>query len=94
MSSGPGDRDRLDADAWRRIGAVLDRLSDVDPHRRPDALAEACRAEGVRVEDVRPYLAADDRSDRFPGRLDPLMLENALQPLAEDAAAARSRPGT
>ena len=51
MPSERGDRGRLDADAWRRIGAVLDRVSDLDVRARPDALEEACHAEGVRVEE-------------------------------------------
>ncbi|HEY6362757.1 MAG TPA: protein kinase [Vicinamibacterales bacterium] len=94
MASERGDRGRLDADAWQRIGAVLDRVSDLDVRARSDALEEACRAEGVRVEDVRPYLEADDRSGRFPGTLDPAILDDALQAFAAEARSARLAPGT
>ena len=86
MSSERSDRGRLDADAWRRIGAVLDRVRDVDlrvgADALPDALEEACRAEGVQVEDVRPYLEADESSGRFLERLDPAILTDVLQELA------------
>jgi serine/threonine protein kinase len=46
------------------------------------------------VEDVRPYLEAEERSDRFPGPLDPAILEEALQELADHAPSARLAPGT
>ena len=93
MASERGDRGRLDADAWRRIGAVLDRVSGVDLRGRPDALEEACRAEGIRVEDVRPYLEADDSSGRFPGQLDPAILKDVLHALAAGARSAPLEPG-
>jgi hypothetical protein len=94
MASERGDRGRLDADAWRRIGAVLDRVSEFDLRVRPDALEEACRAEGVRVEDVRPYLEADDRSGQFPGPFDPEILEGALHAFAADDSSPTLAPGT
>jgi eukaryotic-like serine/threonine-protein kinase len=94
MPSERGDRAGLDAETWRRIGAVLDRVSDVDGRLRPDTLEEACRAEGVRVEDVRPYLDAHDRSGQFLGRLDPTILDGALQAFAGDAASTRLAPAT
>jgi len=94
MAPGRSDRDRLDPDTWRRIGAVLDRISELDVRVRPDALEEACRAEGVRVEDVRPFLEADDRSGQFPGRLDPAILDDVLPALAAEARPARLAPGT
>ena len=87
------DRGRLDADTWRHIGAVLDRVRDLDLRARPDALEEACRAEGVRVEDVRPYLEVDDSSGRFPGPLDPAILTDVLQALAAEARTATLEPG-
>jgi eukaryotic-like serine/threonine-protein kinase len=85
MASERGDRDRLDADAWRRIGAVLDRVCDLDVRVQPGALEEVCRAEGVRVDDVRPYLEAYHRSGQFPGRLDPTILGDALDSFAEES---------
>jgi serine/threonine protein kinase len=57
-------------------------------------LEEACHAEGVRVEDVRPYLEAEERSDRFPGRLEPGILHGALHDLADEESSARLAPGT
>ena len=93
MSSERGDRGRLDADAWRRIGAVLDRVSGVDLRGRPDALEQACRAEGIRVEDVRPYLEAEDSSGLFPGRLDPAILKDVLHALAAGSRSAPLEPG-
>ena len=94
MASERGERRRLDADAWRRIGAVLDRVSDLDVRVQPDALEEACQAEGVRLEHVRPYIEAHYRSDSFPGRLDATMLGDALHAFAADAGSARLAPGT
>jgi serine/threonine protein kinase len=94
MGSARDDHGRLDADEWRRICAVLDRLSDLDRPLAPDAVEEACRLEGVRVEDFRAYLETEDRSDRFPEQLDPAILESALRGLADDALSARLAPGT
>jgi serine/threonine protein kinase/Tol biopolymer transport system component len=94
MSPARGGRRQLDADAWRRIGAVLDRVADLDLSQRPDALNEACRAEGIRVEDVRPFLEAQQQSGAFPERLDPAILVDALQALADDAPRVTLAPGT
>jgi hypothetical protein len=94
MATGSGDRGRLDADTWRRIGAVLDRVRDLDVRGRAEALEEVCRAEGVSVEDVRPYLEADDRSGVFLERLDPAILDDALHALAARDGSARLPPGT
>jgi Tol biopolymer transport system component len=80
---------------WRRIGAVLDGVQGTDLRQRPDVLAEVCRAEGVRVEDVKPYLEADERSEEFPERLDPAIFADALQALAaDDVPPALLTPGT
>ena len=76
---------------------MLDRVSGVDLRGRPDALPdvleEACRAEGIGVEDVRPYLEAEDSSDLFPGRLDPAILRDVLHALAAGARSAPLEPG-
>ena len=45
------------------------------------------------MEDVRPYLEADDSSGRFPGRLDPAILTDVLQALAAEARSATLEPG-
>ena len=47
MASDVGNRDSLNPDTWRRIGAVLDRISGLDLRAHPEELAEACRAEAV-----------------------------------------------
>lgn len=94
MASERGDRERLDADAWQRIGAVLDRVCDLDVRDQPGALEEACRAEGVRVADVRPYLEAYHRAGQFPGRIDSAILDDALSALAAEPKSARLARGT
>jgi serine/threonine protein kinase/Tol biopolymer transport system component len=63
---------------------VLDGVRATNLNERPGALAELCRAEGVRVEDVKPYLEADERSEEFPERLDPAVFADALRALAAD----------
>jgi serine/threonine protein kinase len=94
MVSSRDRRGRLDADTWRRMCAVLDRIADADRPLPPGVLEEACRSEGVRVEDFRTYLEAADQSDQFPGRVDPAILESALLALAGDAPSTRLAPGT
>ena len=94
MASERGDRDRLDADAWRRIGAVLDRVCDLDVRDQSGALEDACRAEGVRASDVRPYLEAYHRSGQFPGRIDSTILDDALSAFASESRLARLARGT
>jgi serine/threonine protein kinase len=94
MASERGDRDRLDADTWRRIGAVLDRVCDLDVRDQPGALEDACRAEGVRVQDVCPYLEAYHRSGQFPGRLDSAILDDALSAFVDESPSIRLAHGT
>ena len=89
------DREPLSPAEWRRIGAVLDRLTDVDVDRQPDAIDEACHAEGVPRDLVEPFLAAQRRSDDFPEQVDATVLHDALQAhaLGEPTPAALA-PGT
>jgi hypothetical protein len=94
MTPNRGDRRHLDAEVWRRIGAVLDRISDVGRPLSHEALEEMCRVEGLRVADVRPYLEAGDRSSQFPGRLDPAILNDALYAPDDDGPTVRLAPGT
>ncbi len=94
MSSVRHDRPGLDADTWRRIGAVLDSVRDLDLKQRPDALVEACRAAGVGVEDVRPYLEAQQWPGEFPPPLDPAILVDALQAITDGSPSATLAPGT
>jgi len=79
MTNDAGDHAHLSPEAWQRIGAVLDRLSDVDLQARPEVLADACHAEGVRLDQVEPFLDVERRSSRFPERLDPSILADALR---------------
>jgi eukaryotic-like serine/threonine-protein kinase len=79
MSTNPDDRARLNPERWRRIGAVLDRISDVDLRARPELLADACHTEGIRLDEVEPFLEAERRSSLFPECLDPAILDDALR---------------
>ena len=45
---------QLTSEEWRRICAVLDRLSEIEPNVREAALEDACRSEGIPSEQVRP----------------------------------------
>jgi eukaryotic-like serine/threonine-protein kinase len=94
MSPPRGERPQLDAEAWRRIGAVLDRVRDVDRPLRSSALDEACRAEGIGVDEVMPFLDADDRSEQFPSRVEASILRDALWAFAADVPSARLAAGT
>jgi eukaryotic-like serine/threonine-protein kinase len=70
---------QLNPDTWRQIGAVLDRLSALDGAVTPDALADACHAEGVAPHEVAPFLSAERESSDFSERLDPSVLQEALR---------------
>jgi serine/threonine protein kinase/Tol biopolymer transport system component len=94
MSSARRDPPGLDADTWRRIGVVLDGFRVSDLNKRPEVLVEACRAEGVRVEDVKPYLEAQEQSGEFPEQLDPAIFVDVLQILAGDAPSPTLKSGT
>jgi Tol biopolymer transport system component len=71
----------MDPDTWRRIGAVLDRVSAVDLRSRPEALESACRDEGVGVADVEPFLAAERTAASWPEQVDPVLVDEALRGL-------------
>ena len=90
-----GHRD-LTADQWRRIGAVLDRLSDTRLDLHPDSVDEACRTEGVPRDIVEPFLRAEQNSDDLPERVDPAVLHQALSAHArgESATVRTLDPGT
>jgi hypothetical protein len=88
----PG-RAPLDPDSWRRIGAVLDRVSAVDVRMQPDALAEACRAEGIAATEVEPYLAAERDAADLPEQIAPAILDEALRGLADVGAAHSLKAG-
>ena len=81
-------REPLSPDVWRRVGAVLDRLSEVDTVRDAGALDEACRAEGVPRGIVEPFLTAHRLSEGLPEQVDATLLHQALQAHALGAAGA------
>jgi eukaryotic-like serine/threonine-protein kinase len=83
MGGRTGDRARLTPEAWRRIGTVLDRVSAADSGSRASVLADACRAEGLRPEDVQPFLTPLPGAPALPERLDHGTLENALRSLVD-----------
>jgi serine/threonine protein kinase/Tol biopolymer transport system component len=90
-----GRRQPLTPELWRRVGAVIDRLSDTDVDRQPDAIDEACRAEGVSRDLAEPFLAATRHSDDLPERVEPALLLEALTAPAGAAStsAASLEPG-
>jgi eukaryotic-like serine/threonine-protein kinase len=94
MRNKNGDASSLNPESWRRIGAVLDRVSALDPRLQPDALAEACRIEGVPIQDVEPYLAAERSATSLPDRLSPDVVDRALQEFLTENAAPAFPPGT
>ena len=70
-------------ESWRRICAVLDRLTSVDARSRPASLADACAAEGIPVEDVAPYLGGDHAAARWPEQIEPALVDDALRDFAQ-----------
>src|SRR5688572_7678409 len=76
----------LNPDTWRQIGAVLDRLSAIDGPVTPDALADACHAEGVAPHEVAPFLSAERESSAFSEQLDPTVLNDALRDFVDAPA--------
>ena len=94
MGNKSGDVGALNPESWRRIGAVLDRVSAADPRLQPDALAEACRIEGVSPQDVAPYLAAERDGTLLPDRLAPEVIDQALREFSTKNPANALAPGT
>jgi len=94
MRNKNGDAGSLNPESWRRIGAVLDRVSALDLRLQPGALVEACRIEGVSVQDVEPYLAAERSGTSLPDRLSPEVVDRALREFSTEHAAAALPPGT
>ena len=94
MGNKSADAGALNPESWRRIGAVLDRVSAVDPRLQADALAEACRIEGVSPEDVAPYLAAERDGPLLPDRLAPEVIDQALREFSMQNPPTALPPGT
>ena len=82
----------LTPDLWRRIGAVLDRVSSVEPHARAEAVAEACQAEELSPAVVEPFLDAERMESSRPDQVDAALAAAALQELAGGVPPARE-PG-
>ena len=83
----------LTPEQWRRVCAVLDRVSALDPKARLAALEDACRAEGVSVREVLPFLDAHDRSAELPELVDPAIAASAFHSMRDEPARGRLRPG-
>jgi serine/threonine protein kinase/Tol biopolymer transport system component len=69
-------------ESWRRICAVLDRVTSLDVRSRAESVAEACAAEGLSVEDVAPYLDAEHQAARLPEQIEPAIVDEALRDFA------------
>jgi eukaryotic-like serine/threonine-protein kinase len=76
---------------WRRICAVLDRITSLDERARSQGLAAACAAEGIAIDDVTPYLEAEHEGARWPEQIEPGLVHEALRHFAD---AGESRPLT
>jgi len=86
MKPGPPHADGavLDSDLWRRIGLVLDRVHETDPAHAADVLARACASEGLRPDQVEPYLAAERDAESTPEQIEATLFAAAVRTLAED----------
>ena len=73
----------MNSDLWRRIGLVLDRVHDADPSQAAEVLTRACASEGLRPEQVQPYLAAERDATNTPEEIDPRLFAAAVHTLAE-----------
>ena len=59
-----------------------------------DAIAEACRDEGISPDDVEPFLTAERAASALPEHLDPGILERAFRAFVSDATTRTLRSGT
>ena len=80
-------------ESWRRICAVLDRVSSLDVRSRAKGVAEACAAEGLSVEEVAPYLEAEPAASRWSEQIEPALLDEALRDFAHAPHARPLAPG-
>ena len=94
MGNKPPNTAPLDPESWRRIGAVLDRVSVVDPRLQADALAEACRIENISPADVAPFLAAEREGTSLPDRVAPEVIDEAMREFSTAHSAPALSPGT
>src|SRR5688572_21895668 len=84
---------RLTSDEWRRIGVVLDRVNESRPELRDAMLEDACREQGLAVEDVRSFVDAEERSDALPDELPLELIANTFGDAAEADADFRLSAG-
>jgi len=80
-------------ESWRRICAVLDRVSSLDIRSRAEGVAEACAAEGISVAEVAPYLEAEPETGRWPEQIESALIDEALRDLAHAPQARPLAPG-
>ncbi len=66
----------------------------LDPRVHADAIAEACRDEGISPDDVEPFLTAERAASALPEHLDPGILERAFRAFVSDATTRTLRSGT
>src|SRR5918994_6865782 len=84
---------RLTSDEWRRIGVVLDRLHESRPELRDAMLEDACREQGLAVEDVRSFVDAEEQSGALPEELPLELIANTFGEAAAAAANFRLSAG-
>ena len=76
----------LSADHWRRICAVLDRVMDAPVEAQASILTDACRSEGVSIDDAARFIVDEQGSSGFLTSIDPAILSSALEPWTASAA--------
>ncbi|MCG8455294.1 MAG: protein kinase, partial [Holophagales bacterium] len=55
----------MDVETWRRVKDVLDRVGDMPPAERPEAIDEACAGDEELRAEVLRFAALDERADTF-----------------------------
>jgi serine/threonine protein kinase len=83
----------LTAVEWRRICIVLDRVHDAPPELRDATLDDACRDQGLAVQDVRPFVDAADRSEVLPEEIPLALIAGTLGDAAQETADFRLQAG-
>jgi len=84
---------RLTAHAWRRICSVLDRMAHAQPESRERILEDACREHSLSIDEVRPFVDAQERCRWLPEELPPDLIADALGDVAQAATDVRLKAG-